>query len=97
MKWTKEQIESHKQKHGSVYRYTSKDGKAALLRSPDLDIIDACRTLSGGSSVKFDKALVNNCWIEGDEELRSVTKYQLGLFEWLGGIVEKVDGELEEL
>lgn len=97
MELTSEQINSYKAKHGKVFKYKSKDGKMCLLKSPDLNVIDACRTISGGSSVKFDKALVDNCWIDGDEELRTETKYQLGLFDWLGGIIEKVDGELEEL
>jgi hypothetical protein len=97
MDFTKQDIDKHKATHGSVYRYRTKDGKSCLLKSPDLEVIDACRTLSAGSSVKFDKALVDNCWIAGDEELRTVSKYQLGLFDWLGGIIEKVDGELEKL
>lgn len=80
-----------------MYQYKTKCGKSCLLKSPDLEVIDACRTISGGSSIKFDKALVENCWINGDNDLRTVPKYQLGLFDWLGAIIEKVDGELEKL
>lgn len=97
MEFTKQKIEEFKAIHGNVYRYMTKDGKSCLLKSPDLEVIDACRTISGGSSIKFDKALVDNCWITGDEELRTVSKYQLGLFDWLGSIIEKVDGDLEKL
>lgn len=97
MDWTKEQIKKYKGEHGTLYRYTADDGKSCLLRSPDLNILDACRTVSGGSSIKFDKALVENCWVDGDEELKTVDKYQMGLFDWLGGIIQKVDGQLEEL
>lgn len=97
MKWTKEQIKAYKAKYGSLYRYTSSDGKSCLLRSPNLEILDACRTISGGSSIKFDKALVENCWVDGDKELKTLDKYQMGLFDWLGGIIEKVEGELEQL
>lgn len=97
MNFSKEKIKKYKDQFGGVYKYTAKDGKACLLRSPDLNILDACRTISGGSSIKFDKALLDNCWLEGDEELKTVDKYQIGLFDWLGGIIQKVDGELEEL
>lgn len=96
-KWTKEQIEQYKKEYGSIFRYTSSDGKQCLLKSPDLNTLDACRTISGGSSIKFDKALVENCWIDGDSELKAEDKYQMGLFDWLGGIIKKVDGQLEEL
>lgn len=97
MNFTKAKIAEYKKEYGSVFRYTAKDGKSCLLRSPDLTILDACRTISGGSSVKFDIALLDNCWIDGDEELKTVDKYKMGLFDWLGGIIQKVDGELEEL
>lgn len=97
MKFTKAQIEEFKKKYGSVFQYTTKDGKSCLLRSPDLNILDACRTISGGSSIKFDEALLSNCWIAGDEELKTVDKYKIGLFDWLGGIIQKIEGELEEL
>jgi len=97
MKFTKEQIQAYKAKYGNLYKYTASDGKSCLLRSPNLEILDACRTISGGSSIKFDKALVDNCWVDGDKELRTLDKYQMGLFDWLGGIIDKVDGELEQL
>ncbi|MBI9055521.1 MAG: hypothetical protein JEY96_16985 [Bacteroidales bacterium] len=97
MEFIKAQIKKYKDDFGGVYKYTTKDGKSCLLRSPDLNILDACRTISGGSSIKFDKALLDNCWLEGDEELRTIDKYQIGLFDWLGGIIQKVDGALEEL
>lgn len=97
MEFTKEQITEFKNKYGDVHHYKAKDGKACLLKSPDLETIDACRTISGGSSIKFDKALVENCWVAGDAEFKTVTRYQLGLFDWLGAIIDKVDGEMEKL
>ncbi|MDR2557040.1 MAG: hypothetical protein LBC49_04925 [Bacteroidales bacterium] len=97
MEFTKEQIEKYKRQYGSVFMYTSKDGKSCILRAPDLQILDACRTISGGSSIRFDIALVDNCWIDGDIELKTIDKYKMGLFDWLGGIIQKIDGELKEL
>ncbi|MHB9003518.1 MAG: hypothetical protein ACYC6C_05580 [Coriobacteriia bacterium] len=94
---TKEVIEAWKKKFGAVYKYSTKDGKVCYLKCPDLQILDACRTISGGSSLKFDQALVDNCWLEGDLEFKTVDKYRMGLYDWLGGIVKKIDGQLEEL
>lgn len=96
-KWTKEQIEQYKKQYGSIFKYTSDDGKQCLLKSPDLVTLDACRTISEGSSIKFDKALVDNCWIDGDQEMKTEDKYLMGLFDWLGAIITKVDGQLDEL
>lgn len=92
-----QRIAQLKQLNGAVYLYMAEDGKYCLLKAPDLMILDACKTISGGSSIKFDCALVDNCWIEGDSELKTVDKYRIGLHDWLGGLIKKVDGMLEEL
>ena len=94
---SKEQVAIWKKQYDGVFKYTASDGKSCYLRNPDLDVLDACRTISAGSSIKFDKAMVDNCWLAGDEELRTVDKYKMGLYEWLGGIIKKVSGKLEEL
>ncbi len=97
MEFTPEQIAVYKQRYGTVFRYTATDGKSCILKAPDLQVIDACRVLSGGSAIKFDSALVENCWVAGDEEFKKDDAYRIGLFEWLGNIIRKVDGRLEEL
>lgn len=92
-----DQLPAWKQKYAAVFGYVSQDGKMCVLRAPDLSIIDACRTIAGSSSIKFDIALVENCWLDGDECLRKDDKYRMGLFDWLGVIILKVEGTLVEL
>lgn len=96
-KYGSDQLTLWKKQYGNIFGYVSHDGLSCVLRSPDLNIIDACRAIAGNSAVKFDTALVDNCWLAGDEELRSQDKYRMGLFDWLGVIITKVEGELGEL
>jgi len=91
------QIDEWKKLYGSVFGYVSEDGKCCVLRAPDLVILDACRVMSGGSSIKFDIMLLENCWLAGDAELKTGDKYRLGLFDWLSTVIKKVEGELVEL
>jgi hypothetical protein len=91
-----EKIDVWKKQYGSVFGYVSDDGKVCVLRAADLNILDACRAVSGGSSIRFDIALLENCWLDGDKELLKDDKYRMGLFDWLGVII-KVEGRLEEL
>ena len=91
------QIDEWKRLYGDVFGYVSNDGKCCVLRAPNLVILDACRTISGGSSFRFDEALLENCWLAGDNELRTEDKYRLGLFDWLATVIQKVEGELVEL
>ncbi len=97
MEFSPEQIAIYKAKYGTIFRYTATDGKSCLLKAPDLQVIDACRALSGGSAIRFDTALVENCWVAGDPEFKNDDAYRIGLFEWLGSIIKRVDGQLEEL
>lgn len=95
--FTQEQIDSWKTQHGRIFVYVSADGKWCVLKTPNLLTIDACRSIAGNSSIQFDMALVDNCWIDGSAELKVSDKHRMGLFDWLGGIIVKVRGELGEL
>ena len=94
---TEEKIAAWKKEYGNIFLYKSVDGKYCILRNPTLQILDACRAASGGSSIKFDSFLVENTWVEGDPVFKTDDAYRMGLFDWLGGIIKKVEGELEEL
>lgn len=91
------QIQTWKREHGRVYVYHTPDGKWCILRKPTLMILDACKSLSGSSNIRFSQALVENCWLSGSPEFKTDDEYQLGLFDWLGVIIKQIDGELEEL
>jgi hypothetical protein len=90
-------IDKWKKEFGAIFIYRTEDGKFCILKKPSLLILDATRAISKGSSIQFDIALVDNCWLHGDECLKTNDDYRLGLFDWLGGIIKKVEGELEEL
>ena len=91
------QLENWKKEYGKVFGYKSTDGKIGVFRTPDLTILDLCQAIAKGSSIQYDKALVENCWLGGDECLKNETKYFLGMRSFLGDIVEVVSGELGEL
>jgi hypothetical protein len=91
------QLEKWRSTYGNLYGYTSSDGKAAILRAPDIKILDACSVGSHGSDIEFDRLLLLNCWLAGDEALKTEAKYILGVRDWLGNIIEKVYGEMVEL
>ncbi len=99
MEFTKEQIEAYKKQHGTIFMYTTKekDPKSCILKAPSLTIIDACRSMSMGSSIKFDEQLLKNCWVAGDQDLLEIDKYKMGIFDWISKIIVVVSGKLEEL
>jgi len=97
MEFSKQQLDAFKAQHGDVFKYETKDGKVAVFKAADLMTVDACRTISGGSSIQFDKHLAKNCFVAGDIEIIEQDKYLFGLFEWLSVLIVQVDGKLEKL
>jgi len=90
-----EKIKALKKQHGKIHCYKVKD-KACYLREPDLDDIDYAQSVSK-SNIGFKKALVNCIWIEGDETLRTETKYALGLFGLVSDLIEVEVGDWSKL
>ena len=90
------QIDEWKKLYGTVKGYEA-DGKIAVFRVADINIIDACRTIARGSTLLFDMVLLENCWLDGDKELMSSDKHKLGIANWADNLIEIVAGEMVEL
>ncbi len=90
------QLDEWKKLYGTIKGY-GVDGKIAVFRVADINIIDACRTTSNGSTMRFDMAMLENCWIDGDKELLETDKYKLGLVNWGDVLIEIAAGEMVEL
>jgi hypothetical protein len=94
------QIDLWKQQYGDIYEYVVKDEGKELkgyLHTPSLLVLDACKMASGKSDLKFQEALVSNCWLGGDKELVEKDEYRAGLYKWLGMLIKIVDGELKKV
>jgi len=90
-----EKIKALKEQFGEIHCYKSKD-KECFLKKPTLDDIDYAQSVSK-SSMGFKRALTNVIWIEGDEDLRTETKYALGLFGVVSDLIEVEVGDWVKL
>lgn len=94
---SQDQIAKWKKEFGSVFEYKTEDNKVGYFRSPNLVILDACKTMTGKSSIKFNTMLTENCWLGGDEAIKKEDQYLLGLFEFLAEIIIVKSGEFKRL
>jgi len=92
---TEEKIKALRELHGEIHCYKVKD-KECVLRKPDLDDIDYAQSVSK-SNLGFKRALVNCIWIEGDESLKTETKYAMGLFGLVSDLIEVEVGDWVKL
>lgn len=63
-------IEAWKKQYGGMH-YLALEGKRAFLRRPDRKIVAMVRSLGEGEEVATMELLLDACWLEGDEEIKT--------------------------
>lgn len=89
-------IAEWKKKHGDVFLYTA-DSKACYLKKPDRKTLSAAAAIGQNDPLKYNEILLNNCWLGGDEEIRTDDGLFLGISQKLAELVEVREGELKKL
>lgn len=91
-----EQIEAWKKKHGDVFRVTV-GGKVAYLKRPDRKTLGAAAVVGKNDPMKYNEILLKNCWLDGDEEIKTDDSLFLGVSSKLAELVEIKEAELKKL
>lgn len=93
------QIEAWKQQYGpdAVYEYATSDGLKGYFRRPDRRVISLAVSSGQTDPMRVNEVLATNCWLGGDEAIRTEDRYFLGLVDVLGGLIDKVAGELKKV
>lgn len=93
-------IERWKAQYGKVFRYTANDGErewTGYFKLITPEVLDAYEKMSKKSRLAGDNVVMESCWLGGDEELKKRDDLSLGLRDWLGLLLVKVEGEMAEL
>lgn len=93
---TPEQIEAWKKKHGDVFCVTVGD-KVAYLKRPDRKTLGAAAVVGKNNPMKYNEILLENCWLDGDPEIKTDDALFLGVSAKLGDLVEVKEAELKKL
>jgi hypothetical protein len=93
---TPEQIEAWKQKYGKVFELDV-DGKKAYLRKPDRKIIGFVTTVAKTNPIEMSELLLENCWLGGDEEIKTNDDMFLSAAGVLGELMQVKVAELKNL
>jgi len=96
MKATKEQIAAWKKKHGEVFLVTVED-KTAYLHKPDRKTIAYAMSKVQDDPLSFSEIILQNCWLTGDEELKTNDDYFLAVSAQLDKLVEVKQAEIKKL
>jgi len=94
-KITKEQIELWKKKHGKVFEIKVED-KHCFLKKPDRQTLSFAMTMAQTDPLGFTEAILENCWLGGDEAIKTEDSLFLAASAKIDGILEVKQAELKK-
>ena len=96
MKATKEQIAEWKAKHGDVFRIKV-DEKTCYLKKPGRKALGYATVAGKDNPMKFNETLLNECWLGGDDEIKTNDELFLAVTPKLAELLNTKEAELEKL
>lgn len=91
-----QKIEEWKAKHGNVYQIEV-DGHIAYLKRPSRKALGAAAVVGKTDPMKYNEVLLANCWLEGDEAIKTDDALFLGVSAQLAEIIEIKEATLKKL
>jgi len=93
---TQAQIKEWKAEYGDIFKIAVED-KIAYLHSPDRKTLSYATSVGGKDPLKFNEIILNNCWLDGDEEIKTKDAYFLAVSGKLADIIQVKEAKLEKL
>lgn len=93
---SKEQIQEWKQKYGEVFRIKV-DDKECYLKKPNRKTLGYASMAGKENPLKFNEVILRDCWLGGDEEIRTDDTLFLSVSSKVAEIIEVKEAELEKL
>ena len=94
MKYTKQQIEEWKAKHGELFEITV-EGKSCILHRPtrrDLSYVSVLK-----DPIKMSETMLNQLWVVGDEEIKTDDALFLAAIQKMQEVLEVKEAEIKKL
>ncbi len=92
---TPEQIEGWKKKHGDVF-LVEVENSVCYLKKPDRKTMSYVGTLAN-NPVRANEALLENCWLGGDDSVKTDDAKFLGISAKLNEIIQVKEAEITKL
>jgi hypothetical protein len=93
---SKEQIEKWKEDHGGVF-CLEVDGHKCYLKKPSRKVLSMAMTTSKNDPIKFGETMLKNCWLGGDESIKTDDDLFFGAMQQLDQMMEFKEAEIKKL
>ena len=94
MKYTAEQVQEWKQKHGALFEISVEE-KSCILHRPtrkDLSFVSVVK-----DPIKMSEAMLNQLWVDGDEEIKTDDALFLAAIQKMQDVLEVKEAEIKKL
>lgn len=96
MEFTKEQIEGWRQQFGELFQIDIED-KRCILKKPARKTLSFATSVATKDPIKFNEILLKDCWVAGDEEIKTNDKYFLAASAKLSEVLEVAEASIVKL
>jgi len=93
---TAEQIEKWRKQYSEVFEFGCKD-KVCYLKKPGRKELSFASMTAGRDEYKWNEAIVEACWLGGDDEIKTNDDYFLPLCGQLAVLVEREDSYIKKV
>lgn len=93
---TPEQIEAWKREHGEVFAIEV-DGRVCYLKKPGRKDLSYASFAGKNDPLKFNEVIINNCWLGGDDAIRTDDTLFLSIGGEIAQMIEVKEAQLKKL
>ena len=94
MKFTKEQIQEWKKKHGDLFEITV-DGKSCILHRPTRRDLSYASVVK--DPIKMSETILNQLGVDGDEEIKTNDTLFFAAIQKMQDVLEVKEAEIKKL
>lgn len=96
MKADQKQIEDWKEQYGEIFQINVGD-KVCYLKSPSRRALSYAAAAGQTDPLKYNETILNDCWISGDEEIKTNNGLFLSVSAKLPELIDIKEAELVKL
>ncbi len=93
---TAQQVQEWKEEHGDVFALEAGDG-VCYLKAPSRVVLSAASKFAQTDPLKFGETLLNNCWLGGDETIKTHNGKFLAANSQLNALLEIPHAAIKKL
>lgn len=90
------QINTWKEEHGEIFQFKVGD-KICYLKSPSRKALSYASIAAQTDPLKYNEVILDDCWLDGDEEIKTDNGLFLSISQYLPTLVEMKEVEMVKL